>query len=179
MQLVNSIVVLVTLNALVSPSAIAMKPVSQFINSDVAPAIAAVPSNGNYSLNMRLPEDGNATFRMLSFSQQNQDQSVDPIQFDLSQTKAFMGSAANAAQVQIKETWMDETGTIWIEFDSALPPKTPLTVVFKVKQFPSAKAYQYGIAAYPATERAGAIFVGNSVLTKVGGSNAQSFRSQM
>jgi hypothetical protein len=120
-----------------------------------------------YFFTMQLPERAGKGFTQLSFTEQTQTQGSNFIQFDLAQTKAFTGTPnAIGRPIGIKSTWVDETGTIWVEFNSALPPSTTLTVVFQAQKSPVAKSYEYGIAAYPeAKQPVAAVYVGNGTLT--------------
>lgn len=49
-----------------------------------------------------------------------------------------------------KSTFIDETGTLWVEFNSPVPANTALTVIFKTQQPLASGQYRYQIAAYPA-----------------------------
>jgi hypothetical protein len=98
----------------------------------------------------------------LSFTELPENQVMQSLQFDLASTKAFMGTSGGRAIAA--EAWIDETGTFWIEFDSAVPAGTQLTVAFKGKNPSSGKFHEYGIAAYTATETPMAIFVGNGTV---------------
>ncbi len=125
-------------------------------------------SDRTYSFTMTLPEHPDNRFARLSFTELNQD-NIAPLQFDLSQTQAFIGTSTGGSAVRINDVWIDETGTFWIEFNPTLSPKTTLTVTFKA-QASTSKIYNYSVAAYPNTQRPVAVFVGNGSLT-VGSSN--------
>ncbi|PSB28374.1 DUF2808 domain-containing protein [Stenomitos frigidus] len=116
---------------------------------------------------MTMPERTGKRFTKLSFSftEQNQEKSVAPLRFALASTKAFTGSAkAEGGAIGIKDTWIDETGVLWVEFQSPIPPKAQLTLALKTLQSSPAAAYDYGIAAYPETKFP-AVFVGDGSLT--------------
>lgn len=119
-----------------------------------------------YFFSMQLPNRARRGFTQLSFTELSQTQAANFIQFDLSQTKAFAGTPdAMGRPIGIASTWVDETGTIWLEFDAPVPSNTVLTVAFQANKAPSAQAYEYGIAAYPEAKRPiGAVFVGNGKL---------------
>lgn len=115
---------------------------------------------------MTMPERTGKRFTKLSFSftEQNQDQTVAPLRFDLASTKAFIGSAnAGGRAIAIKDAWIDETGVFWVEFNTPVPPKTKLTLALKTLKASPAATYGYGIAAYP--DKFPAIFVGDGTLT--------------
>ena len=122
-------------------------------------------SDRTYSFTMTLPDHPGKRFSKLSFTELSQDNKTGWLPFDLSQTKAFMGTSTVGSAVDIKDVWIDETGTFWIEFNAALPPKTTLTVAFKAKPSLPGKIYRYGVAAYPNNQRPVAVFVGNGSVT--------------
>jgi Protein of unknown function (DUF2808) len=127
----------------------------------------AAVSQDTYSFAMTLPKRSNnrATKLSFSFTKPDRDNEVAPIYLNLMETTAFVGTSdAPGAAIGIESTWIDETGTVWVEFNSSVPPNTPLTVVFKPRKPLSAGLYQYSIAAYPTTTSSGAVFVGNGLL---------------
>lgn len=127
----------------------------------------AIVSEDTYSFAMTLPKRSNSSFSRLSFSFTKSDQynEVAPISLNSMATIAFVGNSnAPGATIAVESSWIDETGTVWVEFNSAVPPNTPLTVVFKTQKPLSAGLYQYSIAAYPTAKSSGAVFVGNGML---------------
>ena len=118
-------------------------------------------SEDSYSFVMTLPKQPRSGFAKLSFSltKPDQEQTIVPIHLDLKSTTAFVGTPRLRDAIEVKDAWIDETGVVWIEFNSPVAAKTPLTVVFKVRQPLPAGQYIYSIAAYPNTKPAVAVFV--------------------
>lgn len=116
------------------------------------PHLAAV--NGqSYTFTMTLPKRS-SRYKKLSFSLTNLDrQSIVPLPLNLKNTVARAESA-----IALKSTFIDEAGTLWVEFDSSVPANTPVTVTFKAQEPLLAGQYRYLIAAYP-TSGASAEFV--------------------
>lgn len=144
-----------------SPIALAAtstQPISDAAKQNRSGAIAKV-----YSFTMTLPDHTAKGFAKLSFSEQT---AAAPVWFNLKQTQAFVGTPNAPRQaIDVADAWVDETGTIWVEFNPSLPPKTTLTVTFKPQKQPSARTYNYGIAAYPQAVRSVPVYVGNQTLT--------------
>jgi Protein of unknown function (DUF2808) len=127
----------------------------------------ATVDEDTYSFTMTLPERTSNRFAKLSFSLTKPDQynEVAPIYLNLMATTAFAGkSNAMGEGIGVKRAWIDETGTVWVEFTRSLDPDTTLTVVFKTQKPLSEGLYQYSIAAYPDTKKSVAVFVGNGML---------------
>ncbi|MBF2025177.1 MAG: DUF2808 domain-containing protein [Oscillatoriales cyanobacterium C42_A2020_001] len=124
---------------------------------------APTASDRAYYFTMTLPE-GNR-FAKLSLSEQNVGKGASLLQFHLPTAQAFLGTPTTRGRaVQITDTWVDETGTMWLEFAPALPPKTTLTVVFQPQVSSSRGTHEYGIAAYPDTQYPIPVFVGNGTV---------------
>ena len=123
-------------------------------------------ADSTHFFTMTLPTQAGQRFTKLSFSftEQNQAKTVAPLRFDLASTKAFMGATAEGGAIAIKDTWIDETGVLWVEFNAPVPPKTQLTLALQTLQTSPAASYDFGIAAYPETKDA-AVFVGDGSLT--------------
>lgn len=135
--------------------------------SDVAEAAVwtSVTSDNTYHITMTLPNTTGKQFDKLSFSFSQPNQAIAVVPLDLSQTKAFIGKPGAIAQaLAVKDAWMDETGTFWVELDRALAPNTTVTISFKGSQPASGMSYQYGVAAYSTANNPVPIFVGNGVL---------------
>ncbi|GAP95527.1 DUF2808 domain-containing protein [Leptolyngbya sp. NIES-2104] len=116
------------------------------------PHLAAV-SGQAYTFTMTLPKRS-SNYKKLSFSLMNLDrQSIVPLPLNLKNTVVRTKNA-----IALKSTFIDETGTLWVEFNSSIPANTPLTVTFKAQEPLLAGQYQYQIAAYP-TSGASAEFV--------------------
>ena len=141
---------------------------------DRSPLLASVTVNSDrtqagdstHYFTMIMPARAGNRFTKLSFSftEQNQDKTVAPLRFDLASTKAFTGAAkANGRAIGIKDAWIDETGTLWVEFKAPVAPKTQLTLALKTLKASPAATYGYGIAAYP--DKFSAVFVGDGSLT--------------
>lgn len=121
-------------------------------SSELAKQSLAKVNGQSYSFAMVLPRRSESSFSKLSFSLTNLDRgnTVVPLPLNLQNTLAQVG-AVNAPKkaVTVKHAFIDETGTLWVEFNSPLPPKTPLTVVFKARKPLISGRYAYSIAAYP------------------------------
>lgn len=138
------------------------------IARDRAVAIQNPASTNSQPLTFTLPNHPGKRFGKLSFSfnQPGQKSKVALIDFNLPQTQAFVGKPGIFKQaIAIQDTWIDETGTLWVEFKSAVLPKTTLTIVFKLRNVTAGSAYEYGVAAYPNTKYAVPVFVGDGSLS--------------
>ena len=127
----------------------------------------AQTGSNTHLFTMTLPEHTRTRFTKLSFSftEQNQAKTVAPLRFNLASTKAVIGSAkAEGQTIAIKDTWIDETGVLWVEFKSPIPPKTQLTLALETLKASPTATYDYGIAAYPEAKFS-AVFVGDGRLT--------------
>ncbi len=123
----------------------------------------ATVDDDTYLFTMTLPERSSKRFAKLSFSFTNPDRAIVPINLNLGATAAFIGTSNAGEAIAVKDTWIDETGTVWVEFDSPLPTKTTLTVVFKTQKPLAVGQYVYSIAAYP--KLSAPIFVDDGTLT--------------
>lgn len=115
---------------------------------------------------MVLPARTGAKFSMLSISLQAKDPKAIPVPFNVRTAQAAV-IQANGQQraIAIQQTWIDETGTLWVEFKPSLPPKTRLTLSFNANQLPAKMVYEYGIAAYSDNEYASATLVDSGLVT--------------
>jgi Protein of unknown function (DUF2808) len=116
---------------------------------------------------LSLPDRGTRFAKVsFSFTDANSESGVAPIQFDLEQLQAFAGTPDQmGTEIAIQSSWIDETGTLWIQFDQPIAARTQLTIVLKPKTLPPAAIYGYGVAAYSATQPVRAIFVEDGSLT--------------
>jgi Protein of unknown function (DUF2808) len=126
----------------------------------------AQAGSNTHLFTMTMPERSGNRFTKLSFSFTEQDQAktVAPLRFNLASTKAMIGSVnAEGQAIAIKDVWIDETGVLWVEFESPIPPKTQITLALQTLKTSPAATYDYGIAAYPEA-KSSAIFVGDGSL---------------
>lgn len=115
---------------------------------------------------MVLPARTGETFSMLSISLQARDPKARPIPFDVKTARAAATTPNGQQQaISIRQTWIDETGTLWLEFQPSLPPKTQLTLSLQPHQLAAQTVYEYGIAAYADSEYPAAIFVDSGTVT--------------
>lgn len=118
--------------------------------------------NGTYYLTMTLPNRAGKQFARVSFTDPNLGNGTVPVQFNLSKTQAFVGTpSAMGRAIRLDSAWIDETGTIWVEFNPSLPAATTLTVALNVRNLPPRASQGYGIAAYP-TNNSAPLFVGDA-----------------
>lgn len=132
--------------------------------SDRALSLQNAATTNSYPVTMTLPDHPGKQFAKLSFSfnPPGQSHEVALIDFDLQQTQAFVGTPGAFKQaIAIKTAWIDETGTLWVEFAAAIVPKTTLTILFKPRQASPGLSYEYAIAAYPEAQYAVPVFVGD------------------
>lgn len=174
MQQIRNVLMLLTISILLGSWTLPAKTAQGILNDKTlmlanATAITRSTAQGNtHYFTMTLPRQAGKRFATLSFSfnEQHQEKRIPAIQFDLAKTQAFVGTPkASRGTIVINRTWIDETGTVWVEFNSAIAAKTVLTVALKTQKLPPNAVYQYGIAAYPATARPVAVFVGDGTLT--------------
>ncbi len=117
---------------------------------------------------LTLPDRTNTRFAKVSFSftDANSYSGVAPIQFDLERLQVFAGTPDRMGPaIEVQSSWIDETGTLWIQFDQALAAKTDLTITLKTKALPPTAIYGYSVAAYSQTQPPRAIFVEDGTLT--------------
>lgn len=175
MKKVSLFLLLMVTGILFPLSASAVEPISQPSSLGNASVLASVATtnerstiaDGTHYFTMTLPKATTNQFAKISFSftGNNRQQTVAPIHFDLSSTKAFIGVPGKTARaVELDGAWVDETGTLWVGFKQPISSKTTITVALKTKASPKA-VYEYGIAAYPATEKPVPVFVGDGTLT--------------
>jgi len=122
-------------------------------------------SDRAYSFTITLPEQYGSRFAKISLTEQNLTNGTALLQFNLPATQAFLGTpTAKGRAILIEDTWVDETGTMWLEFKPSISPKAVLTLVFKPQASSLKGTHEYGIAAYPDTQYSIPIFVGNGKL---------------
>jgi hypothetical protein len=174
MQRIRFVFLAIVTSVLVSGWAIAIEPTTLSQDTGDLPVPATVnpdrPTTGDnsYSLTVTLPEHTGNQFARLSFSFTNPDRGneVAVIPFNFPGTQAFAGSPdARGEAIALSGTWIDETGTLWIEFNPAVPPKTTLTVVLTTPGSLPSPSVAYSIAAYPNANPAIPVFVGDGTLT--------------
>ncbi len=121
-----------------------------------------IQATHTYPLTITLPEYPGRRFATLSFSfnQREKPGQVALLPLALSQTQLLLNAASDRQVVQPKSLWLDETGTLWLEFTTPLPPKTPITILFKSDRSLSGSGYEYAIAAYPDNPYPVGVFVG-------------------
>ena len=120
----------------------------------------ATASEESYSFTMTLPQTGSHFAKLsFSFTKPDRDHTIVPIPLNLKSTRAFVGTSTMGKEIGVKDAWIDETGTVWVELDSLVAAKTTLTVVFKPQKLLPAGQYIYGIAAYPDTKPGIPVFV--------------------
>lgn len=174
MRQLSYVLTLVVINVLFHTWTAVAKPVNPVLNfahslklaSGSVTSDRAPNDNSTYLFTMTLPERTGKQFSKLSISltEQNGGKTIAPMQFDLPRTKAFIGAPTEGGRaIGVRDTWIDETGVLWVQFNAPVPPQTKLTLALKLRQLPSATTYNYGIAAYSA--KAAAIFVGDGILT--------------
>jgi Protein of unknown function (DUF2808) len=117
---------------------------------------------------LTLPNRANTRFARISFSftDANSYSGVAPIQFDLEQLQVFAGTPDQlGSAIEVQSSWIDEIGTLWIQFDRALAAKTNLTITLKTKKLPPTATYGYSVAAYSQKQPPSAVFVEDGTLT--------------
>ena len=173
MQRVKSVLMLITINVLLNAWTALAKPANSVISFDRSRLTNAfvisdrTTDSNTYPLTMTLPKRVGKQFAKvsISFTEQNRDKTIAPLQFDLPNMKAFAGAPNEGRRsIAIQKAWIDETGILWVQFKAPIPPQTKLTLALKLRQLPAAASYDYGIAAYP-EPKAAASFVGDGTLT--------------
>ncbi|MBD2020552.1 DUF2808 domain-containing protein [Leptolyngbya sp. FACHB-36] len=174
MQLIHPALVSIAFSTLLNAWMPAANPVENLPNSSDRAANVEITSasdstsskqnrltatNNTYYFTVTLPERAGRGFTRLSFSEQTD---AAPVWFDLPNVRAFVGTPNATGRTINSDAWIDETGTIWVEFKPSVPAKTTVTVALKTRKPPTASFYDYGIAAYP--EKGAAVYVGNGTL---------------
>ncbi len=133
-------------------------------DSSMSQPAARPTQNRSYSLTVLLPEHREHRFSQLSLTAM-EEPGTPSILFNLDKTRAFYGEPGKrGADVTVQRTWIDETGTLWVEFNPAIAPNTSITLIFDATDLTPGTPHQYGIAAYPDTPNAVAVWVGNKAL---------------
>lgn len=141
----QTVITLAIASTIVTASTVAQSP-APITLPKVAKESSATVNGTAYSFTMTLPPGSRSRFTRLSFSLTNLDRdSIVALPFNFRSTIAQSGKSA----IAVKETFVDETGTLWVEFDSPVPENTTLTVIFKARERLLAGRYGYSIAAYP------------------------------
>jgi Protein of unknown function (DUF2808) len=139
------------------------RPASDRVMS--ATDLVAVKKNACY-LTVEVPEASEQGISKLSFAQQFPDQNTSPIQFDLAKTTAFVGTpAAMGSSVGSVNASLDETLTLWVDFDPSITPGTTLTLALKPERPLANDHYDFVITAYPDTEDPIPEFLGAVILS--------------
>ncbi len=146
-------------NASISTYQTAINPESDAVTSD-----RLTQTDSLYYFTIAMPKHSEQ-FSRLSFSDLKQDSSTIPMRFDLINAQAFVGTPEAIGRAITTEAWMDETGTFWVEFNPSIPSGTTLTIALKAPKPLTGRSYEYGIAAYTATNTPTAVLVGNRTLT--------------
>ncbi|BAU10384.1 hypothetical protein LEP3755_08680 [Leptolyngbya sp. NIES-3755] len=155
----QTVITLAIASTIVTASTVAQPPAPL---PKVAKESSVTVSRTAYSFTMTLPRRSRSRFSKLSFSLINLDRdSVVPLPLNLQSTIAQSGKSA----IRLKGTFIDETGTLWVEFNSPVPQNTPLTVIFKTREPLFAGRYRYSIAAYPEANNGSSQFVEDGTFT--------------
>ncbi|MGG6264916.1 DUF2808 domain-containing protein [Leptolyngbya sp. AN03gr2] len=155
----QTVITLAIASTIVTASTVAQSPA---LLPKAAEESSAIVNGTAYSFKMTLPKRSRSRFTKLSFSLMNLDRnSVVPLPLNLQNTIAQSGKSA----IVLKGTFIDETGTLWVEFNSPLPENTPLTVIFKAREPLLAGRYSYSIAAYPEANSGSPQFVDDGTFT--------------
>lgn len=133
-------------------------------NSVLASNSSAPGENACY-LTVAIPENAGQSLSKLSFTQEFSNEDTLPIQFDLAKTTAFVGTPeAMGNPVGAVNTALDETLTLWVEFDPSVAPGTTFTVALEPEQPLASERYEFVITAYPDSEEPIPQFLGDVTL---------------
>lgn len=153
---------LITGSALCQPDHSLSSPPRSNRSTEAKRSFAKVSGN-SYSFTMTLPRRPASRFAKLSFSLTNLDRAnaIVPLPLSLQETVALKTINDRSQSILVKEAFIDEAGTVWVEFNSSLPINTVLTIVFKTRTPLLAGQYSYRIAAYPEAMNVSPAFVGD------------------
>ncbi|MDX2241630.1 MAG: DUF2808 domain-containing protein [Leptolyngbyaceae cyanobacterium bins.302] len=176
MRQISVVLTLSILAVVLSPWAIAKKSVAPVaadpISSDKTLVVASPASgdralsNQQHTFRMVLPARAGEKFSMLSLTLQSREPGGIPIPFDVKTAQVSVGAANGQEKaIAVHQTWVDETGTLWIEFKPSLPAKTQLKLSLAARKLTNQTAYDYGIAAYADSDYPAAVFVESGVVT--------------
>jgi Protein of unknown function (DUF2808) len=112
-----------------------------------------------------MPGRSGQQFNKVSLTEQTLYPGMNAVQFNLSEPAVFLGTSEAMGPAIGSNAWIDETGTLWVEWNSPVAANTPLTVALKLRRQPFAGSYEYATAVYPDTKPAVAVFAGNGTLT--------------
>ncbi len=113
-----------------------------------------------YFFTLDLPADANQSLGQVKIQQQ---ESPQPIEFDLDKTKGFEGTMNKQGQaLKLKEVTEDtQTQTINVSFEPPVPPDTTFTISLQAQQNPSEGGiYQFTVNAFPAGDNPMGLDVG-------------------
>ena len=169
MRQFSIVTILAVLSILLSPWATAMKSNSSTVSQSIA-AKDALSSNHSRtqrvsSFTMVLPQRTGAKFSMLSLSLQTPQSGALPVPFDIKTARLFKEVNQERQAIAIHQTWIDETGTLWIEFKPSLPPQTKLVLSLAAHPPAAKTVYEYGIAAYVDSDYPSAVLVDTGMIT--------------
>jgi hypothetical protein len=134
-------------------------------NSALAIKQVATVEDGTCYLTVSFPEKAGKDLSKLTFSQRFAEADRLPIQFDLAKTKAFVGTPNQIGNSMGINALLDETLTVWVEFNPSVVPGTTFTVALQPEQdLSSEQRHEFVITAYPDTEKPIPQFLGNTVL---------------
>ena len=127
--------------------------------SDVVTSDRLTETDSLYYFTVVMPQHS-GSFSRISLSELSENGSITPMRFDMVNAQAFIGTPESSGQEIAAEGWVDETGTLWVEFNPSIPSGTKLTLALKAPNPQSNRSHEYGIAAYTATSTPTAIGVG-------------------
>jgi Protein of unknown function (DUF2808) len=140
--------------------------VTNSIGSPTASKIVNINVKGDtVYFTMILPGRNGQQFNKASLTEQTLYPGMNAVQFNLSEPTVFLGTPAAMGPSIEANGSIDETGTLWVEWDSPVAANTPLTVALKLRRQPFAGSYEYATAVYPNTKPAVAVFAGDGTLT--------------
>lgn len=170
MRQISVVLTLSILAVVLSPWAVAKKSVDPVATDQTL--VVASPTSGDRASNQQhtftlvLPARVGEKFSMLSLTLQSREPGGIPIPFDVKTAQVSIEEAKGQAKaIAVHQTWVDETGTLWIEFKPSLPAKTPLKLSLAARKLANQTAYDYGIAAYADSDYPAAVFVESGVVT--------------
>jgi hypothetical protein len=136
----------------------------QFQHPPVLLEVGAMKSRagGQYYITLNVPPEAGASLAGVVINLKDQSAPERPLQFDLDDTIAFLGTSQNPSTEVDLETVEQMDSDVQITFVQPIPPDTTLTIGLKPSQVPNSRhSYQFGVTAFSVAAQPSPVFLGN------------------
>ena len=120
----------------------------------------------NYQFTIEVPKNAGAPLKAVTIVQKN---SPERIQFEVSESKAFIGDSFAGgpalALASIGGEQPAQENSVTIAFDKPVEPGTTVTISLRTLHNPQfGGVYQFGVTAYPVSENSQGLYLGSARL---------------